>query len=341
MQGIEVLAISSLKVLERYGKQGFLLDNTGKCLIPRFNNLKNKYLSYYNEEDAYDLMVSAWQNVFLVNGDKNFKNFNGVHPSSGEEMPLVTYIYLVMRNAIINESVGKARRLSKETQVTGIEGESQESTMDRVSATSSKTKCFRGADEEIEDLQGFIDFLRAQVGNLKEKGKDRAIKVLEKKIEKLKEKIEKKSKVSFIPEFLDEDINFSDEEEAQFSDLLEKVLKSMGSSTEQCVVLALLGGVSIEEIALFFETEPKSLLELVQSKVKQYAWDRDMELDSSMTDIILSYEKLGVKLKRGSVGTMNHISKGIRRSIKVGLADSNLKAKILREIYGEFNEFEI
>lgn len=116
----------------------------------------NKYLNYYkSEDDKYDLVISAFEELFLTkNFKKAFNEFDGwivLDDGKEQEVAIEPYLKTLFARAVISQSKKLSEDYSKRKHVNpmgdGADEESMEEAFDRV--TFKESPKFSDAEEEV------------------------------------------------------------------------------------------------------------------------------------------------------------------------------------------------
>lgn len=98
------------------------------------NSLVRKYLNFYDsEDDVYDIVVSAFTDVFLERGKKAFQDFDGtvVDGDKSWNVSIEPYIHMLLKRAIIHHSKMFSERFNTRKDITPYEDESDEDAFER------------------------------------------------------------------------------------------------------------------------------------------------------------------------------------------------------------------
>jgi hypothetical protein len=116
-------------------------------------SIVKKYLSFYdNDEDIYDIVISAFTSLFLDNFKKAFHDFDGIYLAEGgreQQIAIEGYIYQLLSRAIVTESKKISKHLKDRAQITPFEGESEEDALDREVGDSIEK--FKSSDQKLWD----------------------------------------------------------------------------------------------------------------------------------------------------------------------------------------------
>lgn len=162
----------------------FLRDDTD--FTPYLCKIARKYLSFYNsDEDRYDILIAAFEKLFLVNAEKAFKDFDGwVVQEDGTENQIAfePYIQTLMVRAVIEQSKKRAEDYSRRKHINPStqfdKEESSEEAFDRVvNKQHQEVKRHLDSDEEIH----YEQLMKALTTKLKtKKGGDTTLFILDK-----------------------------------------------------------------------------------------------------------------------------------------------------------------
>ncbi len=115
-------------------------------------SIVKKYLSFYdNEDDIYDIVISAFQSLFLENFKKAFHDFDGVYLGDKDEVlghiTIEQYIYRLLSRAVIHQSKELTKHTKDRVEITPFEGETEDEALDR--AVDKELNSFNIADKKL------------------------------------------------------------------------------------------------------------------------------------------------------------------------------------------------
>lgn len=343
-----ILRDSTLSVLRECGKDHFQAERT--CWGRIFNTLKRRYLNYYTDDQANDILISSWVDVFLSKDKMKIKAFTGFNPKTGEKIAIETYLQFLLKNAIITNSTKESKVYSNEKQSFEDGGETSEERQDRLNLGSKGKKIYRVDDEEVSLYQGYLNDKLDALDKCR--NNKRAFERLERQINDLRAQLDylqqtepkKKINVASWNEVYDENPDTDDvDDESTFNSYVNDILNRL-KKKHQLILIALLGGVSHRSIAIFLgqpsiRKDLQHIINVIRDLGDELAFEMD---DDSLYSAFEKYSKMSedkeIKL------TFTNESKGeIYRAVRAVLDEflkrDKKRLRILIDTYFDDTDF--
>lgn len=305
------LVRATIEVVSELGRGEFLSENPEKELESMFNKVRKSFIGFYEEDLADEILVDAWLYVFKQNGAKNIRMFDGHNPNTGKSVSIVSYLYFLLRNSVINHSKSRKNQYLNERGINNFEFESDSDAIGRAMFSSSVSQVKSRDNDYIKYLQDVrvscINTLREiQTGKKLVNNKERNIKAINNKIKKIDQELQReedKQTHLILVEQEDwntEDINSEMVENRSLGSLVSRLTLT---DNQVVILLGLLEGIKVNEISDFLEVDKnviKKEIESIKESVSDLSEDLAICGDDTIESIIDSYRDIKFKNYRES-----------------------------------------